>query len=285
MCILTNDVRNVSSTVIVAGKLVDGRQRVLYGNTVDTDGANMMVLPVPSVGLPDLVHLASETERLPQEVRDGFAALQAAERRAYSDGIVTDGDDAVASDRVAVVRYGAYDVSVVDEARLASVRWDVFGASAESNAELQQLLHDKYPGHAFILAKMHPGEGDAKTPICWEYVPSPVLANVLPTYHVHLGAAGGRAAVAAVADWDHHVVVFNGLAGAVGLATSQVDTTDVGARFPVLARYVLGCDGMHKVDERGQPVAVVPWAPFETMCISAVHGRRSNVDLQLVFNV
>jgi hypothetical protein len=196
MCIISDSVKHVAATKIFGMPSLDGsRQLTVYTNTVDTEAANVMCLPVPA---PATIAFEKVPKGLFGQCKASIMKLQ--QERSFMLGCDEGG-------YLAVQSHGSYDVvvspSMADLDRVSP-------SFSTLTTEVVKFLRSNYSGdYGVILCRLRPG------PVNYEpfaYSHSLVGGKLfLPTkhYHSHNGDfAMGRAYYSTSsndADWDHEV--------------------------------------------------------------------------------
>lgn len=199
MCIFVGDVKRVSKTRILVVPLPSGRQLTVYENSVESEGKNAMVLPVPQ-GPVQLVDTSTvypdvfkDCEALfPNRSKGGFGAAS------YSFGAF----GAEERKPLPVERIGGYDVSVVptleDFARLSKEHFTV-------PDNIKQVLTENYgAGYSFVVCLFD--KTVQAHPIAYISQRMPNGHLFIPTRHAH-GSPQSSAAAAAAGALPIHVGV------------------------------------------------------------------------------
>ncbi len=196
MCIITAKVERVSGTNIFVCALDDGRQIVIYNNTVETPVQhNTMVLPVPNPESVKFINL--------ETYKKFFADCESSFSEPRESNYLSRSLYASASlkeSTLPVYDVGSYHVSIVPSVNdFHRLDPDYFTIDPYIPNALQQKYDSTF---GFILCKLRKGQ-HSYHPLAYTHQIHKDRLLFVPTYHIHPDGTYNH--IDEYADWDHTI--------------------------------------------------------------------------------
>ena len=227
MCIIPGPVDSVSQTkLFVLPSLDKTRQMTFYGNSVETPGENVMILPVPNIGSIELHTI--KYKKLFTHLRESVSKMYQPSSNALLERSVS---RSCVSSVLPVFEHGSYLVSIVPRLEdLSRLDMSVFNFSPN----LYTFFAKHYsPEFGYLCCKLNEGKQDYE-PICYSHDIHSNERLFVPTlhYHNHNGHIDTDGA-----DWDHMIYSVGTTENANHKYESEDENRILWTRFPLTFRH------------------------------------------------